>query len=400
MGHDPILFTMFLIFFGASILATLALFVRQSLLVVYVALGILCGPAVLGWVADASLIAELSHIGIVFLLFLLGMNLPPQKLLRMFSETMKVTLLSSCAFTSTGFTIAWLFGFSLAEALVIGVAFLFSSTIIALKLLPTTVLHHQRAGGTVISILLFQDVIAVLALLLLQGGNDHGTGQGLLSFAGDNVFLAIITSLLSLPVMGVIVYVVNRFVLLRLFQRYDVLQEYLFLLAIGSCLGAAQLASFLGLSYEIGAFMAGVALASSPISLHISERLKPLRDFFLSIFFFSIGAGFNPLDLAQVLLPAIILAVAAVWLKPLLFALLLKGSGETSAMSDEIGARLGQMSEFSLLISALAVQLQVIGSQASDLIELATLLSFVVSSWWVVRRYPTPMGAASHLFRD
>ncbi len=386
LASDPIMFSIFLIFFGASVLATFALFARQSLLVAYVLLGVICGPALLGWISDATLISELSHVGIVFLLFLLGMNLPPQKLLRMLGNTMLLTLISSVLLTGLGTLIALLAGLNVQEALLVGAALLFSSTIIGLKLLPTTVLHHQRTGSTIISILLLQDVIAVIVLLLVQGGSGS---------AGRVAF-----SLLSLPVLAGLIYMLNRHVLLPLLRRYDVIHEYVFLVAIGWCLGVAELARFAGLSHEIGAFMAGVVLASSPISLHIADRLKPLRDFFLIIFFFSIGAGFNPVLLLEHWLPVCLLAAAALLLKPLLFAWLLRRAGETGGLPDEVGIRLGQMSEFSLLIAVMAQQQGVIGPTAAGLIQAATLLSFIASSFWIVQRYPTPIGTSKELRRD
>jgi len=381
---DPVMFSVFLIFFGASVLATFMLYARQSLLVAYVLLGLICGPAVLGLISDATLIGELSHVGIVFLLFLLGINLPPQKLLHMLGSTLNLTLVSSLVLIGLGAGIGLFAGLSISGALLTGAALLFSSTIIGLKLLPTTVLHHQRTGGTIISILLLQDVIAVVVLLLVQGG-------GISSVA---------LSLLALPLLGGCIYLLNRFVLLPLFRRFDVIQEYVFLMAIGWCLGVAELAALAGLSHEIGAFMAGVALASSPIALHIAERLKPLRDFFLIIFFFSVGAGFDPAMLAGNWLAVCLLAAAALLFKPLLFAALLRRAGEPEGLSNEVGVRLGQMSEFSLLIAVLAAQQGIIGAQASGLIQAATLLSFIISSFWIVQRYPTPIATRAELRRD
>ncbi|OIO70937.1 MAG: sodium:proton antiporter [Zetaproteobacteria bacterium CG12_big_fil_rev_8_21_14_0_65_55_1124] len=381
---DPIMFSIFLIFFGATVLATFALFARQSLLVAYVLLGVISGPAGLSLISDASLISQLSHIGIVFLLFLLGMNLPPQKLLRMLGSTLNLTLISSILLIGLGALIGLFAGLHLLGALLTGAALLFSSTIIGLKLLPTTVLHHQRTGGTIISILLLQDVIAVVVLLLVQGGSAS----------------SVAISLLALPLLAGLIYLLNRFVLLSLLRRFDVIQEYVFLVAIGWCLGVAELAHVAGLSHEIGAFMAGVALASSPIALHIAERLKPLRDFFLIIFFFSVGAGFDPALLPAYWLQACLLAAAALLLKPLLFVWLLRRAGESEKLAGEVGVRLGQMSEFSLLIAVLAQQQGLIGAQASGLIQAATLLSFVASSFWIVQRYPTPIATNAALRRD
>lgn len=391
--HDSIVFSMFVIFFGAAVLATLSLFVRQSLLVSYILLGVLSGPAVLGWVNDAGLLKELSHIGIVFLLFLLGLNLPLQKLFRMFGEATRVTVLSSTVFLFAGLITALATGLSIQEGMVVGLSLLFSSTIISLKLLPTTVLHHQRVGGSVISILLLQDIIAVIALIVLQG-----MGQSSSSF--NDTAYNITLALAGLPLLVGIIYALNRWLLLPLMRRFDVIQEYVFLVAIGWCLGAAELASLIGLSHEMGAFVAGVVLASSPISLFVSEKLKPLRDFFLIIFFFSVGAGLNLQHLGQTWLLAVMLALAALLIKPLVLRWLMRRAGEEDDFASEVGIRLGQMSEFSLLIAVMAASSQVVSDQVAESIQLAALISFVVSSWWVVRTYPTPMGATKALFRD
>jgi len=156
----------------------------------------------------------------------------------------------------------------------------------------------------------------------------------------------------------------------------------------------------LGLSYEIGAFIAGVALATSPISLFIAESLRPLRDFFLIIFFFSLGAGFDLGIVAEVLLPALILSLIVLLIKPVVFGRLLSKSGEDSNRSTEVGVRLGQISEFSLLIAVLALNLGLISHKVSYLIQASTLLTFIVSSYLVVMRYPTPIAVSERLRRN
>jgi len=120
--------------------------------------------------------------------------------------------------------------------------------------------------------------------------------------------------------LGALAWLGQRYLLLKLLQRFDRIQEYIFLLAIGWCLGIAQLAESIGLSYEIGAFTAGVAVAASPIAMHIAERLKPLRDFFLILFFFGLGAGFDLAAARQVALPALLIGGALLVIKPSRFA--------------------------------------------------------------------------------
>jgi Kef-type K+ transport system membrane component KefB len=389
MDPSSIGFTIFLVFTGAAVFATLALFARQSLLVSYILLGMLLGPWGLRLVDDPELVREISEFGIVFLLFLLGLNLQPQDLLHMVRKTTVVTLLSSLLFALIGMAVSLLAGLSWRESLLVGAAATFSSTIIGLKLLPTTILHHQRTGEVIISILLLQDLLAISLLLVVQGATS-----------GDLPALDLVLLLLALPALLLVSWLANRFVLLPLIQRFDQIQEYVFLMTIGWCLGMAELGHLMGLSAEIGAFIAGVALASSPIAMFIAESLKPLRDFFLILFFFSLGAGFDLGMMRGVLLPAAVLAGLLMMAKPVAFRVLLRRTGESLRRSNEVGYRLGQMSEFSLLLAVLALERGLIGARASYLIQLSTLLTFLVSSYLVVRRYPSPIALKDHLRRD
>ncbi|GAB4347231.1 MAG: cation:proton antiporter [Gammaproteobacteria bacterium] len=389
MVSDPVLFSIFLIFTGGAILATVALFARQALIVAYIAVGIALGPYGFGLIENPDTIKDISDVGIIFLLFLLGLDLQPQELWNMLRKATLVTVVSSIAFAAVGVAIARVFGFALGESLVVGATLMFSSTIIGLKLLPTTVLHHQHTGEIIISILLLQDLIAIIVLLAVQSMGSGVMAWGELAQVG-----------LSLPGLVIFAALVDRYVLVPLIARFDTIQEYIFLMAIGWCLGMAELAGVLGLSHEIGAFIGGVVLATSPIALFIAESLRPLRDFFLVMFFFSLGAGFNLGVLEAVWLPAVVLALAALVMKPLLFRTLLRHVGEAGGRSLEVGVRLGQISEFSLLIAVTALGVGVIGDTASYVIQLATLLTFVVSSYLVVLRYPTPIALSDRLRRN
>ena len=389
MINEPILLTLVLVFTGAAILATAALFARQSLLVVYILVGLIFGASGLQIIKDPGVIEELSHIGIIFLLFLLGINLPVNKLFQLVTKTTIITALSSALFALTGFLVAISFGFNWLESLVIGASAMFSSTIIALKLLPTTVLHHRRQGEVIISILLLQDILAIVVLTILQvGGNSHFPWKELLL-----LFVA-------LAGISVFAFAFYQFILIRIIQKFDRIQEFIFVITIGWCLGIAQLAEHFNLSYEIGAFIAGVAYASNPIALFISETLKPLRDFFLILFFFTLGATFNVNEAYSVLIPAATMAALLLIIKPLTFKALISKVSETPQDSREIAYRLGQTSEFSLLIAVLAVEMGVIGIKAGYLIQVCALITFVVSSYLVVYMFPTPMATSEKLRRD
>ena len=389
MHGEPVLFTVFLIFTGAALVAGLALYARQSMLVAYIALGVLVGPWGLGWIEDATTARGIGEVGIIFLLYLLGLNLHPQKLARMMREAMAVTLASCLVFGAAGGAVALAFGFTWPEVLVIGAISMFSSTIIGLKLLPTTALHHRHAGEIIISVLLLQDIVAIVLLF----GLDAASRPALPAAEGLRLAAA-------LPAIVAVAVVVERWVLASLLRRFDRIREYVFLVAIGWCLGISQLGHVLGLSHEIGAFVAGVALARSPIATFIAESLKPLRDFFLVMFFFALGAGFPLPVLATVALPAACLGGTMLVLKPMVFRWLLEREGEPRRLSREIGVRLGQISEFSLLIAVVASGSGLIGGRAAYVAHAATILTFIVSSYVIMLRYPTPIAVSETLRRD
>lgn len=381
-------FSFFLIFSGAALLASVALYTRQPLLVAYILLGALLGPYGFKFISDTAMLADISHIGIIFLLFLLGLDMQPSHLVQMIRKATLVAIGSSLAFLLTGYAVGIGFGFSQTEALIIGAALMFSSTIIGIKLLPTTVLHHRHTGELVVGLLLLQDVIAIVVLLLLSSGHQQGGMMGYLQ------------PLIALPLLIVGGFMLVNYVILKLIQQFDRFHEYIFLLAIGWCLGMAELAQYAGLSAEMGAFVAGVALATSPISQYIATHLKPLRDFFLILFFFSVGASFNLGLVSQIALPAMVLAVIVVAFKPVVFRWLLKAIKEERSISWEVGFRLGQISEFSLLIAYLAAGAALIGQEASHVIQATAILTFLLSTYVVIFNYPSPIAVSDKLRRD
>jgi Kef-type K+ transport system membrane component KefB len=386
MQPDSLLFSFFLIFTSVALLSTIALFFRQPLLVAYIVVGVTLGPYGLSYVSDLSLLNDISEFGIIFLLFLLGLDMQPTKLFVTLKKTFLVTLISSLLFILLGYSTGLLFSLSHTESLVIGFTLIFSSTIIGIKLLPTTVLHQKHMGEIMVGILLMQDFIAIFILAFLDSGNQENSST--------------LEVLLAFPVLLVMTYLVARFVLISLIARFDHFREYIFLLAIGWCLGIAELAAGIGLSAEIGAFVAGVSLATNPISQFIAYSLKPLRDFFLVLFFFSLGAQFNIGLLGEIIAPAIVLAGLTLTIKPVVFRYLLRRFSERNKLAWDAGLRLGQISEFSLLIAFVATQSGVIGETTSLIIQGAAIITFLISSYVVVLFCPTPIAISSKLRRD
>ena len=379
MEFENIIFEFVLIFAGAAIFATAFLFLRQPIIIAYIGFGVAAGPLGLGLIAEPEHIEKISHVGVILLLYLLGINLVPERLYHLFSKTAIVTLFTSLVFFAMVSVSAWGFGFGLLESSIIGAALMFSSTIVSLKLIPTTALHHKHTGEMMTSVLLMQDVIAIILIVMLTGGQ------------GDNMTTAIIMLIIKLVLLTVAAFLLIKFVINNLLLRFDSIKEYIFLLSLGWGMLGAGVAELIGLSYEMGAFIAGVAFASSPVALVVAENLKPLRDFFLILFFFSIGAQFDYLVTQDVLIAGVAIALLIVIVKPFVFKQGFQFIGENKKFSMELGSRLGQGSEFSLLVAYSALAGGLIDMRASYLIQMVVIITFVLSTYWVVYRYRTPI---------
>ncbi len=381
MEFDNIIIELAVIFAGSAAFATLFLYLKQPVILAYIVLGMIVGPSGFKLINNAEHIEQLSHIGIILLLFLIGLNLQPERLYKLFGKVAFITVITSLLFLLVGLATALMFDFSFLESLIIGAAMMFSSTIVALKLIPTTTLHHRHTGEMMIGVLLFQDIIAIVLILLMTSGQQ------------DDVLLTVIVLMVKLLALIAISFAIVKHVIMGLLMRFDTIREYIFLLSLGWGLLLAMIANSLGLSFEIGAFVAGVTFATTPIALVIAEDLKPLRDFFLVLFFFSIGASFDWLVSRQVLLSGLVLAVVMMLVKPFVFSLAFRFIKEKKALADELGSRLGQASEFSLLVAYSAVLSGLIGERAASLIQLVVVLTFIASTYRVVLNYRTPISS-------
>ncbi len=381
---------MAIIFGGASILGTLFVWLKQPIVLAYICLGMLVGPYGFGFMANSSHIDAVSRIGIILLMFLLGLHLHPRNLLKQLKQTALVTFI---CLSLTGVVI-WLvllygLGTNPVEAAIAGLALAFSSTVLSLKLIPATTLHHQRTGEVMISILLFEDILAILTILVLYSAEGS-------SMSWNAMLLPLKMALFSFAAWACV-----RYVLLSLFLRFDIISEYIFLVSLGWCMTAAELAHTVGLSHEIGAFIAGVSIATSPIAEVIAEGLKPVREFFLILFFFSIGAQFDPFLSYRMLIAIAVVSLVVLLMKPLLFSFLLQTlKGENRNNAWEMGLRLGQSSEFSLLLAFGAVSAGRISQETALLIEGAAVVTFIISTYLVVFRLPTPISPNQALRRD
>lgn len=384
----PLIFELCLIVISAAVLGTLFLYARQPIILAYIAAGMLIGPHGLKWIPSSEHIAQFGNLGVILLLFLIGLSLQPKKLLQLFKQSSIITLGTCCIFFLITLIFALAIQFPFQDALIIGAALMFSSTVIGLKLIPTTTLHHKRTGEVMTSILLAQDILAICVIIFLSIGE------------GNAMLVAFIMMLLKFVALGTLAFLGVRHVILPLFRRFDVIQEYSFVTTLAWCLLWAELSHQIGLSYESGAFIAGISIAVSRVSMTISVHLKPLREFFLILFFFALGAKMDLSESSLYSLLGIIFGALLVAVKAWIFSKALHLADNRPCMNWELSARLSQASEFSFLVVYAAMNAGLISTQASMFVQTATMTTFIISTYWVVKRYPTPISLNSDLRQD
>ncbi len=386
---DTFIYDLSILLVGATVLSFLAVMLKQPIIIAYILCGTIVGPWGFGLIKEVHFIETISHLGITLLLFLAGLCLHPQHLIRLFKKTSLIALANCVASFFLAFGFTYLFGFGLVNSIFIGLALMFSSTILVIKLLPTTRLHQSKMGAMCISILILQDLVAILVLAFLAS-------KGLY----QSVFLSFGVVILKIVIFVAILFLLEQFVIHKMLVATDRWHETIFLLGLAWCFGLASVSHHLGLLYETGAFFGGVVLARHPIALFISESLKPLRDFFLVLFFFVLGVQMDLFVMKGMLWMAVLLATAFIFFKAWVFKKMFVFEGEDEPFAKEAGTRLAQLSEFSLLIAVLALQLGHISLKASQFIQLVTIFTFIISSYLVVFKYPTPIGTTEKLIKD
>lgn len=371
----------------STILGWLSLLTRQPIIISYIVAGVLLGPWGLKLVTKIEFINEASNIGITLLLFLAGLSLHPRRLLELFSKTFPLTLLTSGIFALVTGGILYTFGASILESVITGVAMMFSSTILVVKLMPTITLHQKHMGAVAIAVLIMQDIFAVLAIAFINGGSSSSV-------------VGWITSILIGVLLTVVAILAERYIIRKIIMQVQRYNELLNMVALAWCFSLALLSEYIGMSHEIGAFIAGVALASGPLSNYLAENLKFFRDFFLVLFFFTLGAKMDFALMQTIVWPTVLLSAVLLVLKPLVYRVAFKLTNETPKFSREMGFRLGQNSEFSLIIAVLAAEKGLISAADSQLIQLVAIVTMTASSYLLVFLFPTPLGTSKPLKID
>lgn len=356
---------------GVSIIMRI---LRQPLIVGYILSGILAGPYFFNALHSTEFIDILSKMGITILLFIVGLNMSP-KVIKEVGKVSLFTGVSQIIFTAiVGYIIAFGLGFSHVAALYISIGLTFSSTIIVLKLLSDKGDLNKLYGKIAIGFLLVQDIIAALILVIIPvvaGGKE----QGLLPF---------IILLLKAVQIFIAVYLVTKYILPRIVKFVASSQELLFLFSISWGLALSSGFYAYGFSSEIGALVAGVSLSMTPYAFQIGSRLKPLRDFFIVLFFVLTGSQIQLNNFSQIIFPAVIFSIYVLIGNPLIMLIIMRALGYHRKVSFLTGLTVSQISEFSLILAAVGFSMGHLSRNEFSLITLVGLITIAGSSYFML----------------
>lgn len=361
-----------LIFIFATILGLVIRFLKQPLILAYFLTGIALGYFGGSRFVSSETLALLSQFGIAFLLFMVGLELKLTDL-RQIGKVAMIVGFGQMIFTFlAGFLLCLVLGLAVLSSFYIALALSFSSTVIVVKLLSERDDLEALHGKIAIGILLVQDFVAILILMFLSGFRSQINPFAFLIIFLKGIALFILISLLVKRVIPMIFAIMAHN------------QELLFLTAVAWCFLFASVSVFLGFSLEIGAFLAGISLSSLPYHYQISSRVRPLRDLFITLFFVGLGMKMVSARDFAFLAPAIFLSVFTLTMKPLIVMALMAYSGFRKRTSFLTAVSLAQVSEFSLILMAVALSLGQVTGEDVALVTAVGIVTITASNYLII----------------
>lgn len=362
----------------AAVAGLLADRLRQPLIVAFIGVGILVGPVGTGWIEGGDDVDLLARLGIAILLFLVGLRLDLH-LVRTTGPVALATGLGQVLFTSAiGFAIARALGMDTTTALYVAVALTFSSTIIIVKLLSDKRELEELHGRIAIGFLIVQDIVVVLVLIVLTAIGERGTGA-----VGADVLAVLGKGALLLAGVALLM----RFAIPRLLQLAARSQELLLMVAVAWLAFVAATTDWLGFSTEVGAFLAGFAVASTPHRDAVAARLVSLRDFLLLFFFLDLGARLEFTDAARQLLDAGVLSAFVLVGNPLIVLVIMGLMRYPTKVGFLAGLTVAQISEFSLVLVSLGLALGHLDQAAVSLVTVVGLVTIGLSTYLILHSH-------------
>jgi Kef-type K+ transport system membrane component KefB len=361
----------------ATFFALVLRFLKQPPILAYIITGLVLGPFSLIHIGQSDVLHSLSNIGIALLLFMLGLELR-------FSELKTVGKIALTAGAGqilltgiAGFLASTLLGFPLVTSIYLAVGMTFSSTIIIVKLLSDKKDLNSLHGKIAVGMLLAQDFVAIMALILLAGFGSASGHVTLMDFA---------ILMLKIVVIGGWTLVLSKAVFPIVIKHLAKNSELLFLFSLAWAFGMAAVVSspFIGFSVEIGGFLAGLALANSIGNLQISVKVRSLRDFFITIFFVTLGMNMVFTNIGSVIIPAIVLSIFILIGNPIIVMAFLGLMGHRRRTSFLTGLTVAQISEFSIILIVLGNKLGQVSDRIVALVTLIAAITFVLSTYMIL----------------
>ena len=369
----------------ATIFALIAQFFKQSTILAYVIAGIILGPMLLNLVSHSeslhifqqnfavNVYTHPCQIGISLLLFIVGISLNPKHI----KEIGKISLITGTGqivFTFIiGFFISKALGFTSLESAYISIALTISSTIIIIKLLTDKNELDTLHGRIAVGLLLIQDFLIVITLVLIGGFKP---GNALL----PTVILTILKALFLL--LGI--WLAHKILVKHILNYMARHQELLFLGALSWCFAVAVASIKLGFSFEVGAFLAGLSLSKSDFGSEITSKIRPLRDFFIAIFFINLGISMIFSSIKELIFPIIIFSLFILIGNPLVVYIIMTLAGYRSRTSFLTGLTVAQISEFSLILMALGLKANHVSNEASVLVTTVGIITITASTYLIL----------------
>lgn len=356
----------------AGVLSLLAYRLRQPLVIAYILTGIIVGPAALGFAQSAEVFETLSRVGVAFLLFIVGLNLNWRNIQDVGFVALASGVAQMLITSAAGYGIGQLLGFTPWTSIFLGVSFAFSSTIIIVKMLTDKEDIERLYGRIAVGALIVQDLIAMVLLLFLSA---YG--------AGGTVSEMVTGSLVKAIAAVAVLWFLAKFAIPKLFTFAAKNQELLFLMAIAWCFAVAGGLQILGFGIEIGALMAGVALAGTGFQHEIEAKVRVVRDFFLVIFFIVLGTHLSVDNISSLLLPGLAFASFVLVGNPLIMLVIMRLMGYHPRTGFLAGTTVAQISEFSFILIGGGIAAGLITADALPLATMVGLLTIAISSYLI-----------------
>jgi len=380
-GHDtPLIATIAAGFVLAFLFGMLAHRLRLSPLVGYLAAGVLVGPFTPGFVADAELAAELAEIGVILLMFGVGLHFSFRELMEVRAIAVPGAVAQIAVATLLGMGLAWALGWGIGAGIVFGLALSVASTVVLIRALQERRILETDRGRIAVGWLIVEDLAMVLALVLLPALAPLLTGGATLSFGQVATTLGV--TLFKVAAFVSIMLVAGRRLIPWIMHHAahtgsrELFRLAVYAIALGVAFGAAKL---FDVSFALGAFFAGMMMAESRLSQRAAEEALPLRDAFAVLFFVSVGMLFNPSVLVEQPLAVIATVLIIVLGKSVAAFLIVRAFGHPTGTAVTVSAALAQIGEFSFILAGLGVALAILPPEGRDLILAGAILSILIN---------------------